>query len=295
MTPRAIDAAWRGTNPLPSIGGGQDKDARGQALVVGGSPLVPGALRLTGEAVLRVGAGKLKLALPSAAATAMGVAFPEAAVIALPEDATGEIAGHAATTLEHDIDACDVLVLGPGMMEQPQTADIVLALLQLGGSAAPVLLDAGALTAMCDHAEAVKRSARPVVMTPHHGELATLLAIDKDAVADDPAGAAIAAADRFGAVVAVKAAQTFIADASGTLLHYVSEAPGLGTAGSGDVLAGVIGGLLARGMTPLAAAGWGVYLHGEAGNAAASAIGSIGFLARDLLPHFPKLLDAAPK
>lgn len=93
-------------------------------------------------------------------------------------------------------------------------------------------------------------------------------------------------------MVVLKGAETFIASGEDAPLHYGVGAPGLGTAGSGDVLAGIIGGLLARGMEPVAAAGWGVWLHGEAGRAASAAIGPVGFLARDLLPHIPGLMVA---
>ena len=292
MTARPIDAAWRAAHPLPDLGEGQDKDARGQALVMGGSAFVPGALLLTGEALLRVGAGKVKLATLAQIAIGIGIAFPEAATIGLPGDAEGEIAADALPALERHIDRCDALVLGPGMMERPHTVDLVAALMAQAGAEAPVLLDAGALTAMHGREAMVKAHPGPVVMTPHHGELATLTGQDKDAVAADPVAAALAASVAFGAIVVLKSSETLIADGQGALLSYKGTAPGLGTAGSGDVLAGIIGGLLARGIDPLTAASWGVWLHGEAGRAASDAVGPIGFLARDLLSHLPRLLAA---
>jgi len=288
MTPQRIDAAWCAAHPLPDLGAGMDKDARGQALVVGGSAFVPGAVLLTGEAVLRTGAGKITLATIDRAA--VGAAFPEAAVIALPADDEGEIDAGALAPLGRYLDRCDALVLGPGMMQRPQTAGLVEALLNQDACAAPVLLDAGALTAMRAGAAVLRRRSQAVVMTPHHGELAALTGNDKDAVARDPVKAAYEAAAAFGAIVALKSEETLIADREGRMLRYVSEAPGLGTAGSGDVLAGIIGGLLARGVDPLVATAWGVWLHGEAGKAASAAIGRIGFLARDLLPQIPRLL-----
>jgi NAD(P)H-hydrate repair Nnr-like enzyme with NAD(P)H-hydrate dehydratase domain len=127
-------------------------------------------------------------------------------------------------------------------------------------------------------------------MTPHSGEMAALLECHKDAVTADPAGVAADVARRFGAVVVLKDAETVIAAPNGKLLHYAGGGVGLGTGGSGDVLAGAIGGLLARGLPPLVAAGWGVWLHGEAGRALATRIGPVGFLARELLPELPRLL-----
>jgi ADP-dependent NAD(P)H-hydrate dehydratase len=292
MTPQPIDAAWCAAHPLPDLGGGQDKDDRGQAVIVGGSMFVPGALLLTGEAMLRVGAGKVKLATLDSIGVGIGIAFPEAAVIGLPGDEGGEIAGDALAALEPHLDSCDALVLGPGMMKRPQTPTLVEGILASAGEGLPVLLDAGALTAMHGREDILRAQDRCLVMTPHHGELAALTGLDKEAVEEDPVKAVLDTAAAFGAVVALKSAETLIADGQGGLLCYKSAAPGLGTAGSGDVLAGIIGGLLARGVDPLVAVAWGVWLHGEAGKAASAAIGPVGFMARDLLLHLPRLLAA---
>ncbi|MDB5705985.1 MAG: NAD(P)H-hydrate dehydratase [Sphingomonas bacterium] len=286
-----IDAAWRAAHPLPGIGDGQDKEERGRALVVGGSAFVPGALRLTGEALLRAGAGKVQLATIEAAAMPLGVLFPEAAMIALPADDKGEIAGAALVRLEAAAKACGALILGPGMQCRPHTAALVEALLDAIGNDSPVLLDAGAMTAMAGREAVLRRHGGRIVMTPHHGELAALTGASKEDIARDPQAAAVDAAMRFGSIVVLKSAETWIANGA-VPQRYASKAPGLGTAGSGDVLAGVIGGLLARGMDPVAAAGWGVWLHGEAGQAASAAIGPTGYLARDLLSHIPGLMDA---
>jgi ADP-dependent NAD(P)H-hydrate dehydratase len=290
MKPELIDAAWCDAHPLPDLGAGADKDARGQGLLVGGSAFVPGALLLSGEAFLRTGAGKVKLATLDRIAVSLGLAFPEAATIALPGDEEGEIASDAFAALALHVDACDALIIGPGMMMRPQTAELVLSILRSGGSRSPALLDAGALTAMTGRGDDLAATGRQIVMTPHHGELAALTKMDKDEIANDPAAAAVHAAKTFGAVVALKAAETFVADDQGHLLHYTSEALGLGTAGSGDVLAGVIGGLIARGLDPLVATGWGVWLHGRAGKAASAKVGPVGFIARELLPMIPELL-----
>ena len=288
-----IDAQWRAAHPLPTIGDGMDKEERGRALVVGGSAFVPGALLLTGEALLRAGAGKVQLATVAPVAVPLGVRFPEAAVIALPKDEVGEIAGTAVEALKAAAASCGALVIGPGMRCRPQTAVLVEALLEAAGEDTPILLDAGAMTALADRADMLKNWGGPIVLTPHHGEFATLTGQDKEAIARDPQGAAVAAAQLFDAVVVLKAEETIVAAGAAPPLHYGGGAPGLGTAGSGDVLAGIIGGLLARGADPVTAAGWGVWLHGEAGRAASAAIGPVGFLARDLLPHIPGLMARA--
>ncbi|MDB5710348.1 MAG: NAD(P)H-hydrate dehydratase [Sphingomonas bacterium] len=290
MSEGLIDAAWRAAHPLPDLGDGMDKNARGQGLIVGGSASVPGALLLTGEAMLRTGAGKVRLATVDRAAIGVGVAFPEAAVVALPADEDGEIDASAATLLARHLEHCDALILGPGMIERQQAAELVEKLLDSVAPATSILLDAGALTALRGKRAVPRALEQPVVMTPHHGELARLTGIDEDVVTRDPAKAATETAAAFGTIIALKAAETVIADGHGRLLLYSSDAPGLGTAGSGDVLAGIIGGLLARGVDPFVATAWGVWLHGEAGKAAATTIGPVGFLARDLPRHLPRLM-----
>src|SRR3982751_4937777 len=110
---RAIDVAWLDAHPLPAIEGGLDKEERGRAVLVGGSTVVPGALRLTGEAILRVGAGKLQIATVEQAAIPLGMVFPEAAVVPLPADDQGELAGGAAEGIRPRLERCSTLVIGP--------------------------------------------------------------------------------------------------------------------------------------------------------------------------------------
>lgn len=283
-----IDSAWRAAHPLPGIASGLDKEERGRVVLVGGSSTVPGAVLLTGEAVLRAGAGKVQIGTVAAAALAIGIAFPEAAVIALETNDDGELVPGVGQRMG-DLTACDALLIGPGMVRQPNTGQLLGELLDLITGDTPVLLDAGAITALRDCPAQVIERPVPIVVTPHHGELASLMNIEKSSITQDPALAAIKAARRFGAIVVLKDAETFIADPAGQLFSYTSEAPGLGTAGSGDVLAGIIGGLLARGVDPCVAAGHGVWMHGRAGCAAAAEIGEIGYLARDLLRFVPAM------
>ncbi len=285
-----VDAEWRADNPLPTIGVGSDKEDRGRVLLVGGSRLVPGATLLTGEAVLRAGAGKLQIGTIDAAAMAIGTAFPEAAVIGLEVDGDGEIASAGIDLLRHHAESCDTLVIGPGMSSGDQTADIVAALIAVLDADATLLVDAGAMTALAGRTDILARSGRPGVITPHHGELAALTGANKDDIARDPHGAARVAAGTLGAVVVLKSAVSVIAHPGGDMLTYSSEAPGLGTAGSGDVLAGVIAGLLSRGVAPFSAAAWGVWIHGEAGRLAGVDIGRTGYLARELLRFIPRLV-----
>lgn len=290
-----IDAAWLSAHPLPEIDGRTDKNERGRVLVVGGSAFVPGALRLTGEAALRVGAGKLQLATVESAAMALGVLVPEAAMIALPHDAGGDLTADAAEVLEKAAGYCNAMILGPGVIETEETKALITRLLAAPRDDLTVVLDAGCLGCARHIRETVAAHGGRVVMTPHHGEMAQLMDEDADAINDDAEAMALAAARRFNAVIALKAAETLIAAPTGELLRYASHCPGLATGGSGDVLAGVIGGLAARGADALTATAHGVWLHGEAGRALSAKAGAVGLLARDLPAELPHLLEQASR
>src|SRR5438132_9243725 len=112
---RPVDLAWRRANPLPSTAGAADKNSRGRICAAGGSRRVPGALGLTAEAALRVGAGKVRMGTIAAAAIPLGLAMPECGTIALPEGDDGEIDAHAAAAMAEQIETCDTFLFGPGM------------------------------------------------------------------------------------------------------------------------------------------------------------------------------------
>lgn len=131
------------------------------------------------------------------------------------------------------------------------------------------------------------------MITPHAGEMARLLGIDRSEVEADPLAAAHRAADRLGCVVIMKGAQSWIVAPSGEPWLYGGGGIGLATSGSGDVLAGIVAGLLARGAEATTAAAWGVYLHGQAGRRLAERIGPLGFLAREIADEVPAILRAA--
>ena len=291
MTP--LDAAWLAAHPLPQPADDTDKNARGRVLAVGGSERVPGALRLTGEAALRAGAGKVQLATVERAALQLGLLVPEAAVIALPAGDGGELAAECGERAAAMLDRCDALVLGPGTGADCPAAALLRPLLAEPRESLTLLLDAAMLAAAPRLRDMIRAHRGRIVLTPHPGEMARLMECDAAQVADDPDGIARAAADRFDATVLLKGQQTRIATPGQETLLYPGGGAGLATGGSGDVLAGIVGGLLARGAAPHIAAGWGVWLHGEAGRRLAERIGPIGFLGRELAAEVPALMAAA--
>lgn len=284
-----LDRDWLARHPLPFPEGETDKNERGRVVAAGGSETVPGALLLTGEAALRAGAGKVQLATVESAAIALGVRIPEAASIALPANAHGELAAAAGDRIAGLAERCDALVIGPGMSPKAEVDAILASLIRQAPIDGALLLDAAMIPAarlLEDHA-GVWRGRR--VITPHFGEMAALMECNENAVTPDLARRA---AEHLDATVVLKASETWIATPDPPMLHYRGGGPGLATGGSGDVLAGIIGGLLARGASPRDAAAWGVWLHGEAGRRLASEIGPLGFLARELLPRVPALMHA---
>ena len=268
---------------------GDSKDGRGRVLVVGGCRELPGAVRLSAEAAMRVGAGKLQIAVCRDVAVHLGLLVPEAMVVGLDQTEGGGIASSCADDLAKRAARCDGVLLGPGMAEDADGAAVVAAVLR-GARKAAFVLDAGALGALREAPELTRALAKPAVITPHAGEMAGLLGRDRDAVEADPLAAARMATGRFGTLTVMKGGTTHVVAPDGRGWSYEGGHVGLATSGSGDTLAGLIVGLLARGADPAAAALWGVYAHGEAGRRLARRHGGIGFMAREITPEIPAIL-----
>jgi len=286
----ALDSDWLRAHPLPPPDNAADKNARGRVLAAGGCAMVPGGIRLTAEAALRAGAGKVQVATIASAALALGVAMPEIAVHAIPEGADGEMADCNAA-IAPLIDRADAVIAGPAVSCGEAAARLVGAVLGPAGPAA-LVFDAGALMTLPRHREELRRRVVPALLTPHIGEMAAMLEEEPSAIEADRAGAVRRAAQSYGAICVLKGATSLVATPDGLLFAYAGGGVGLATGGSGDVLAGLAAGLAARGASTLDAALWAVWLHGEAGRRCAEQIGPLGFLARELLAHVPGLMRA---
>ncbi|MDR6510471.1 hydroxyethylthiazole kinase-like uncharacterized protein yjeF [Novosphingobium capsulatum] len=291
-TPQRIDLDLLAQRPLPEIAQAADKNSRGRVCVLGGSAQVPGGVALTAEAALRAGAGKVRIGTIAPAAVTVGCLVPEAAVLALPISPAGEIATTVAL-LEEAVRAADAVVVGPAMSCGEHGAILARQTLALVTALQGIVLDAAALLCLECHREHLAATPGHVVLTPHIGEMAAMLACKASVIEADRPGAVRHAAKRFNAVAVLKGPTTFIATPKGHLFAYNGGSAGLATGGSGDVLAGIIGALLARGATGLDAALWGAWVHGEAGRRCSAAVGPIGYLARELLGFIPRLLHSA--
>ena len=274
----ALLRRWR----LPALDRRLGKVARGKVLVIGGSDEIPGAAILSALAALRAGAGTLAIATSRTVALHVAVAVPEARVIGLRTTRAGELASGTGRALRADVRDTDAVLVGPGMCDARAAHEVLAVGKQL---ATLFVADAGALVGFTD-------APRPLntVITPHAGEMATLLDIDTDDVLAEPQAIAVRAAEELGVVVVLKGDVTYIAGPEGECFVNRAGNLGLGTSGSGDTLAGVIAGLGARGATPMQAAAWGVHVHAKAGDVLSRTIGPLGYLARELLDEIPRLV-----
>ncbi|MBO3095911.1 NAD(P)H-hydrate dehydratase [Cellulomonas dongxiuzhuiae] len=288
MADPVLSPALLREHPLPEPTGG--KDARGGVLVLGGARGTPGAVALAGLAALRVGAGRLSLGVAASVAVPLAVAVPEAGVVALDEGPTGSVTGPG-DALAGELERADVVVVGPGLDEPDGTLALLRAAVAGAPATTPFVLDAFALGVLRDADDVRRALAGRAVLTPNTTEAGRLLGEDADTTDEgrDDAEVPVAAriADAYGMVVACAGV---VAEPHGRRWRSSTGYSGLGTSGSGDVLAGAVGGLLARGADPAQAACFGVEVHGVAGDRLAAAVGPHGYLARELLPELPRVL-----
>ena len=290
--PKRIDTELLHELPLPVVLGETDKNSRGRVLVVGGSRRVPGAVALSGLSALRVGAGKIQLAVPSSISSALGLAVLESGLCPLQESGDGEPTAAPTEELIRAAKQSDAILIGPGILSEECADDLVECLLR--EVVGPVyVIDALALCGLWNDAELLRVHGGRIVLTPHAGEMAQLAGVDKSAVDADPIGVAREAAARLSSVLVLKGSTTFIVTPSGLGYSHTDGVVGLATAGSGDVLAGIVAGLSSRGAAPAVAAIWAVYLHGRAGNKLSQSMGRLGFIASDLPGTLPGLLEEA--
>jgi hydroxyethylthiazole kinase-like uncharacterized protein yjeF len=270
-------------------------------LVIGGARPTPGAALLAGVTALRAGAGKLTLAVAESVAVQVGVAFPECGSIGLPETADGSVKPEL-DRISSYLDKADTILVGPGLDDLDLAGQLLAALLEREASGAgrsdgdphgpggpAVVLDAYALGALVPLEDQLDPWRGRLILTPNPTEAAVLLGRDVNDLEKDVAEIS----DRFHAVVSC---QGLITQPAGPhpeepqLWKIGTGYGGLGTSGSGDVLAGAIAGLRARGTSSAQAACWGTHLHASAADRLASRLGPLGFLARELADELPALM-----
>jgi ADP-dependent NAD(P)H-hydrate dehydratase / NAD(P)H-hydrate epimerase len=261
------------------------KGTYGHVLIVAGGLGKTGSGALASMAALRTGAGLVSYALPHSLNAAMEAKLTEAMTIPLPESEPGLLGEEASKRIVEWLEGKSALILGPGLGTHPQTVRCVHEVLRQ--VRLPTVLDADGLNALAIDPESIGNIQAPLVLTPHPGELARIRRTTTAEVQANRLAAAQETARACKAVVVLKGAHTVIAEPGGTLYINLTGNPGMATAGSGDVLSGMIGALLGQGYTPSVAARVAVHIHGLAGDLAAAVLGERSLIAGDLVETLP--------
>jgi hydroxyethylthiazole kinase-like uncharacterized protein yjeF len=265
------------------------KGTFGIAVVLAGSLGFTGAAYLAATAAARTGAGLVRLLVASTIYPILAAKCTEVMATPVAEVAPGAV-GHAAyDSILRQMAGAEVGVVGPGLGRDSSTWRLVVDLAQ--HATCPLVIDADGLNALADSPRAKGKLGKNRVLTPHPGEMARLTGKTIAAIAADRTTAARRAAKEWGAVVVLKGARTIVAHPDGRTSEDPHEVPALATGGTGDVLSGVIGGLIAQGSDPYSAAVSGVYIHASAGRRLSHRLGESGLLASDLLLEIPLVMN----
>lgn len=280
VTPHLLEQ-WR----LPEPSG--TKYSRGQVLVVGGARGTPGGVLLAGRSALRMGAGRLSVAVAESIAQHVAVALPECGATGLAEDEHGSVTGvGAGAALDKELGRADALLVGPGLDDAEGSARLLTEVVTQVPRDIPVVLDAYGVTVLPQLGQETSGALRDrLVLTPNTNELALLLGQD-DVADEDVVDGALEVSRRYRAAVGCG---TWVVSQR-RIWQITTGDTGLGTSGSGDVVAGATAGLLSRGATPVQALVWGKYVHAAAGDDLVMTHGRVGYLASELAAHLPRVL-----
>lgn len=271
---------------LPQPAADAHKGTRGRILIAGGCRSMPGAPALAGLAALRTGAGLVYVAVPEPAGDLVAGRAPELITLRLPAAPDGGFAPAALAALQESAARVNCVAVGPGLGEGEAARAAARALTL--AAPVPVVLDADGVRAFAGQPELLRQAAAPVVLTPHPAELGALLGgLDAAGVQADRPGALARAVAATGQIVLLKGAHTLVGTPDGRVRVNLTGHPVLATAGSGDVLTGIIAALIAQGLAPAEAAAAGACLHGYVGERLAQQVGPDGVLAGDLAHALP--------
>ena len=265
----------------------------GLALLIGGSRGMAGAIALAGMATLRSGAGLVKVAVPDAILDAVAAFEPSYMTAPLSSDGAGRISGAALDQVGSLAQEATAVACGPGLGHSDELSHLVVQL--FNGVEKPMVMDADALNALAAHRRQLGSAAGPRVLTPHPGEFTRLLG-EKQISPNERATLARQFASDLNVVLVLKGHRTLITDGNRAVENTTGN-PGMATGGTGDVLTGVILGLLCQGLSPFDAARLGAHVHGLAGDLAANRFGQTSLIAHDLIRFLPEAfrqIEVAP-
>ncbi len=261
------------------------KHSVGKIFGLVGSVGLTGAGVLVGQAAMRTGAGAVVLGVPSGLNPILEAKLTEVMTVPLPQTADGSLSLAVMLQIQRNLEWADCLVLGPGLSRNQETEQLVYKVLR--GYTGTVVLDADALNAVADQTNVLHETRANIVMTPHHGEFARLTKLSTSEIAKNRIELARQFAEEYGVTLVLKGSPTVIASKAGKVFVNVHGNPGMATAGSGDVLTGIIAALLGQKLSPVEAAICGVYLHSVAGDIAMESKGMYSLIASDIIEFLP--------
>jgi NAD(P)H-hydrate epimerase len=261
------------------------KGTYGHVLLIGGATGTAGAIALAARAAARSGVGLTTALVPECIRSTVATASLETMVYGGPFTEAGSLSASAWDAWAERLEDFDAILVGPGLSNHTESRTLVRRI--LSDCRVPLVLDADGLNAMAGHAELIDRARCPVLLTPHPGELARLIGRDPSDIQSDRLAAARETVNRTGAILALKGAGTLVTARERSAFINLTGNPGMATGGCGDVLAGLMTGLVGQGIEPFEACKAAVFLHGRAGDMAAWRVSQIGMTASDLVNDIP--------
>jgi len=265
------------------------KGTNGHMIALGGSPGKMGAISMTCVSAMRTGAGLVTCGIPENQMNILGNQVVECMSLALPQTKNGGLSDKALPALKQALMGKSCVAIGPGMGTERQTGVFLNHL--LGECSVPMVIDADALNLMSKNTDLLKKRNAPLVLTPHPKEMARLMGTSVDVVQKDRVACCQEFSARYDVIVVLKGAGTVIACPDGRLFVNGTGNPGMASGGMGDVLTGIIAGLISQGFEPENAAVAGVYVHGAAADYLRDSVCIHGFVATDVIHAIPKILD----
>lgn len=260
----------------------------GHVFIIAGSPGLTGAAVMASLSALRIGAGLVTLGMPEGLSNILETRLTEAMTLPLPQTEEGTIAVSARTRILNFLKKADAVAIGPGLSQNRETAQLVREMIR--EVKIPIVLDADGINALSGHTDILRKAKGQVVITPHPGEMARLINISAAEINRDRLSVAGRFTREYNVVTALKGAGTIIAEPSGGIYINSTGNPGMASGGTGDVLTGMIAGLIAQGCPLPDAAITGVFLHGLAGDLAAKERGETGLIAGDVIEKIPEAI-----
>jgi ADP-dependent NAD(P)H-hydrate dehydratase / NAD(P)H-hydrate epimerase len=269
------------------------KGDRGHLLILAGSTGKTGAAVMTAMGALRAGAGLVTVGVPASLNNILEVKLTEAMTEPLPETANGSLSIKARDAIFGLLEGKSAVAIGPGLSTNPETVSLVREI--VAGCTLPMVIDADGLNALAAEPDVLKKLDGKKILTPHPGEIARLTGVNRNDIQFDRIGTITRFIEQYRCCMVLKGARTLISAPGEKIYLNPTGNPALSSGGSGDVLTGIISGLLSRGMPPIKAATAGAYLHGLAADLLSEDMGEAGMLASDLLNVIPGLMESLRK